>query len=506
MKPILLLSALTCVADGAVAYAQEAQTNGERPNVLIVFTDDHRYDGVAALGNPDLKTPNLDSLVNNGVTFTNTFLQGANNGATSTPSRAQLITGKSVFEIPNGDGRFFPATMTSFATAFSEAGYNTFTTGKQNNGPEASMRGFQSGAKMFDLTKGFYKPHFYLPVQDFREDGKYSADHLYLVGGENQEFRVPVKMFYSQKGQEPKLKFEEFAGTHSNEVFGRAAEEFITNYHEEEPFLMYLAFHAPHDPRNAPQEYYDMYPPETLQLPVNYLPQHPFDTGEMEIRDEMLAPYPRTEENTKQQLCEYYALITHMDHQLGKVFEALRKRGMDKNTLIIFASDSGLGMGSHGLFGKQNLYNDAGIHVPFVLCGPNIPKNEKRSDLCYTYDIFPTLCDLTGVQIPASVTGKSMAASVPAQSEVGVRDELFFAYTNLERSVRDERYKLIVYCVNDDVHELLFDLQEDPNEMVNLANERKYGKILKRLRTRLIANKAIDAEWGNKFWETYLAK
>ncbi|MFI3277463.1 MAG: sulfatase-like hydrolase/transferase [Rikenellaceae bacterium] len=501
MKPILLLTTLSSLSVSGGAYA----STKAQPNIVIIFTDDHRYDGISALGNRDLKTPNFDSLVERGVTFTNTYLQGANSAATSTPSRAQLLTGRSVFEIEM-TWRNFPAKYTSFAAAFSEAGYNTFTTGKQNNA-ESSMRGFTSGAKLFDLSPAYYNPHFYLPVQDYRADGKYNIKHLYLVGGENQEFRVPPAYFYANKKKgetEPRLKLEEFDGTHSSEVFATATADYITTYSDEKPFLIYLPFHAPHDPRNAPQKYYDMYPPESLQLPANYAEKHPFDTGDMEARDELIITYPRKEAEVRKELSDYYALITHLDDQLGVVLKAIEDKGIADNTLVVFASDSGLGMGSHALMGKQNLYDDAGIHVPFVLCGLDIPKNERRTNLCYTYDIYPTLCDIAGVKIPESVTGKSVKGAIAAPNAAAGREELFFGYKNIQRAIRDEQYKLIEFCVNGERNTLLFDIKNDPYETKDLSKDRSYRKVLKHMRERLVANKSIDAEWGAKFWETYL--
>lgn len=500
MKKISAISLLSAFTIKAISVPLEAkQAKQGRPNVLIVFTDDQRFDSVNALGNKDIHTPNLDSLVNHGVTFTNAYLQGANSGATSVPSRAQLLTGRGVFNIPDGFAKFFPESMTSFATAFKKAGYYTFTTGKQNNGPEASLRGFMDGAKLFDMNPGYYHPHYKMPVQDFRKDGKYSSKYLYFVGGNNQEKRY----YCSQYGSKDKINT--FEGTHDCKVFGKACADFIKDYKEDKPFLIYLPFHAPHDPRQAPQNYRDMYPADKIHLYPNFRTMPLFNDGQAMVRDEILAPYPRTIDDTKQQIADYYALITFMDAEFGKILNVMRERGFDKNTIIIFASDSGLGLGSHGLFGKQSLYDDAGIHVPFVLCGPNIPENKKRKDLCYTYDIFPTICDLTNVPIPKSVLGKSMAASVAQENTNPVRKELFFGFENTQRAVRDNKYKLIESCVSGVRTTQLFDIEKDPYEMNNLYNIKKYQPILAKLRKQLVANKKNDAEWGDAFWDTYLS-
>lgn len=464
-----------------------------KPNIIILFTDDHRYDGVHALGNKQIKTPSLDKLINNGVTFTNAYLQGANSAATCSPSRAQLLTGRGVFDIPKGNGRSFPESMTSIPMAFKDAGYYTFITGKSHNGPEASMRGFDFGAKLYGLTGGYYKPHFRLAYQDFREDGQYGKEHMYFVDGKNHDIKLT-----------PLDDHLDHVGPHSSEIFAKAAVDFLEGYEKEQPFLMYIAFHAPHDTRNAPQKFHEMYPPEKIKLPVNFLPEHPFDNGDLHIRDEELAPFPRTVEDTKKQLSDYYAIITHMDEQIGKILEALKKEGFDKNTIIVFSSDSGLGMGSHGLFGKQNLYDDAGIHVPIVFCGPGIPKKQQKTDLCYSFDIFPTLCDLAGISIPESVKGISLEGSIREEKTVNAREELYFAYCSTQRAVRNKQYKLIEYCVDGAVHSQFFDLKNDPYETTDLSQMAEYAEKLKILKKSLNSHQLEEADWGQTFWNNYL--
>lgn len=470
-------------------HAQKNTSN--QPNVVIIFTDDHRFDAVGALGNGQVKTPNLDKLIKGGTTFTNAYIQGANSGAVCAPSRAQLLTGRGVFELPDGNGHYFPESMMSFPTAFKNAGYFTFITGKSHNGPEASMRGFMGGATLFGLSNGYYVPHFRMPYQDFREDGTYDEEHLYFMAGDHQEIHL-----------EPDSNLEHM-GPHSSEIFAKSAVDFLESYNKEEPFLLYVPFHAPHDTRNAPKKYHEMYAPETIALPPNYMAMHPFDNGDLYIRDEKLAPYPRTERDTKYQLADYYAIITHLDDQIGKVLQALEDKNMTKNTIIIFATDSGLGMGSHGLFGKQNLYEDGGIHVPIVFNGPGIPKNETRKDLCYTYDIFPTLCELTGIEVPFSVTGISLAKSIEDPTNPMIRKELYFGYRHTQRALRDERYKLIEYQVGGKRNTQLFDLQNDPYETADLSQQPEFNETLSFLRERLKKNRTEGLKWEDAFWEQF---
>jgi arylsulfatase A-like enzyme len=145
-----------------------------------------------------------------------------------------------------------------------------------------------------------------------------------------------------------------------------------------------------------------MYDPKSLPLGENSLPEHPFDNGEMQVRDELLAAYPRDPHEVRRHLAAYYGMITHLDAQIGRVLAALRETGQLDDTIIVLAGDNGLALGRHGLMGKQSLYEHS-IHVPLVICGPGIAAGQRSEALVYLLDIFPTLCDLLGLAAPGSV-------------------------------------------------------------------------------------------------------
>lgn len=490
----LSLSAMLLPAQRVLAADAVSTKDKKKPNILIIFNDDHRYDAVHALGGTVVKTPNLDKIINDGVSFDNAYLQGANTGATSAASRAQLLTGRGVFDIPKGNGTPWDESISSFPVAFRDAGYTTFFTGKSHNGEKASSRGFTDGAKLYGLTKGYYKPHFRMPYQDYKADQSYGKKELYFVGGENHDEKI-------QPSED-----SDYVGPHSTDIIAKAALDFIKGYEKEQPFLMYVAFHAPHDTRNFPESYRDMYDPAEIPVPVNFRPEHPFDNGDLKVRDERLAPFPRTRENTQSQLADYYRMITHVDDRVGEIVAALKEKGLDENTIIVFSTDSGLAMGSHGLFGKQNLYDDGGIRVPMVFSGVNIPKGERKSDICYSADIFPTMCELAGIPIPSSVTGLSQAASVMGNSQHR-RKEGYFAYMDHQRAVRDAQYKLIEYCVNGERHTQLFDLAKDRYECNDISTDPMNAHIIMRLRRSLVklSEQEAGAEWGMSFWRTYMS-
>jgi arylsulfatase A-like enzyme len=193
--------------------------------------------------------------------------------------------------------------------------------------------------------------------------------------------------------------------------------------------------------------------------------QHPFDNGNMGGRDENLAPWPRTREVIGDQLAEYYGMVTHLDDQIGRVLQALQASGRAASTYVIYAADNGLAMGSHGLLGKQNIYEHS-QRVPLIIGGPGVPKGQSTHALTYLVDVPATILRLASVDAPGALDGQDLAPLWSGQKKQ-LRDTLFLAYTNLMRSVRDHRYKLIRYPQIG--YTQLFDLESDPDELNNLA-------------------------------------
>jgi arylsulfatase A-like enzyme len=409
----------------------------KKPNVLFLFSDDQRADTIAALGNEHIRTPNLDRLVQRGTVCTSAYCMGAQQGAVCVPSRAMLMTGRTLFRVASD-----LKDQTTWPEMFAKAGYATFLTGKWHNGTESARRAFDEGKAVF--FGGMGDP-YKLPVQDFPAGGALT---------------------------EPRD-----SGQHSVELFADGAVEFLKHQKGERPFLCYVAFNAPHDPRVAPGEYHQPYNAAQPPLPPNYLPQHPFNNGDLTGRDERLAPWPRTPEVVRQHLADYYAAITFLDAQVGRILDALQASGQADNTLIVFSSDHGLAIGSHGLFGKQNLY-DHSMHAPLIFAGPGVPKGKRTDALCYLLDIFPTLGDLSGVPGPEGSEGKSLVP-VLSGKQARVRDSLFTAYTKVQRAVRDDRWKLLVYPQVNKVQ--LFDLREDPPEMKDLSADKGHAADVERL-------------------------
>lgn len=404
----------------ALASARAA----ERPNVLFLFNDDHRADALGAAGNPIVRTPHMDQLAARGLTFRRAYMQGGFTGATCVPSRAMLLSGQSLFHVDNQLLR-----DETWPAAFARAGYTTFVSGKWHNGAKSVLKSFQQGRALF--MDGMSKNPLQDQVQDFADGG---------------------------------LSAPRPAGKHLCEAFAEEAIRFIQQ-HDGGPFLCYVPFDGPHDPHIVPDDYPVRYDPADLPLPPNFLPQHPFTNGEMRIRDELLLPHPRPPEGVKKMLAEYYRYVSYLDMLAGRILEALAASPHARNTIVVFAGDSGVARGSHGLIGKQNLYEHS-VRVPLIVAGPGVAAGKSTDALCYLYDIFPTLGAWCGVTPPPRSEGRDLGTILRDPAAAG-RPDLVFAYKDLQRALTQADWKLIRYPKADQTQ--LFHLAADPYETNNLA-------------------------------------
>ena len=451
-KTLLTLSALALVGAGASAQ--------QRMNVLFILTDDFQNNAIRALGREDVHTPNIDYIYSQGTAFTNCYTNGAIGGALSMPSRAMIMTGRGVLEIAQ-DGWVIAPRHTMLPEQLRREGYRTFETGKWHSDFESFNRAFSEAENIY-----------------------FGGMHRYEDGGHV----TPLLMHYDPKGDYKNQK--PFVGPKfSSEMYADAAVDFLTrSAGDTTPFFAYVAFTSPHDPRNRHPWYGTLYDPDTIRLPVNYRPQHAFDNGELQVRDEVVVPAPRDKATVRKELADYYGMISEVDAQIGRVIDALEKSGKLEHTIVVFAGDNGLAMGQHGLMGKQSLY-DHSIKVPLVVWAPGIPKGERNEGLCYLYDIHPTLSELLGIPPAESVTGRSLAAALKkgAKGETP-RDRVWLAYSSIHRALVMDGRKYIVYNVEGKITEQLFDLRNDPWEMTNLlagTPSKRVHKLAERYRAAL---------------------
>ena len=418
-----LLAFVSCVIFWATALATAKAARQQPPNILFLFADDQRADTIAALGNPVIATPNLDRLVRRGLSFNRAYMAGSNNPATCIPSRAMLLSGQSLRRVDETLMR-----DVTWPEAFHGAGYTTFVSGKWHNGGASVSKCFQFARAMF--TGGMGDP-MHTPLRNL-EDG------------------VLRKPFTPDK--------------HACEVFADEAVEFLGK-HKGAPFLCYIPFDAPHDPHIVPKDFPVQYNSSTIPLPSNFAEVHPFDNGEMTVRDELLLPSPRTPDAVRGMLADYYRYVSYLDAQVGRILDALEASPFADNTIVVFSSDSGVARGSHGLIGKQNLYEHS-VRVPLIVSGPGIPKGVTTDAMCYLYDVFPTLGAACAVPAPSTSEGRDLSAVLREPTLPG-RELLQFSYKDEQLAVRDKRWKLIYYPKVDVTQ--LFDLEADPQETTDMG-------------------------------------
>ncbi|MDX1637083.1 MAG: sulfatase-like hydrolase/transferase [Balneolaceae bacterium] len=433
----------------------------QKPNIVFIFADDLGYHDVGAYGNKEVRTPNIDALAREGLQFTRAFNMGSWSPAVCIPSRTMLNTGLYVWNAQqayNEDYQTVRENGDFWSLQLKEAGYETYFTGKWH------VPGLDPN-ELFD-----HVVHVRPGMPDQTEAG----------------YDRPVE------GQEDvwspyDTTFGGFweGGTHWSEVLTSDTFSFIDDaVDRENPFFMYLAFNAAHDPRQSPKEFVDSYNPGELEIPVNFLPEYPYNEAigsGRDLRDERLAPFPRSEYAVQVHRQEYYAIISHMDEQIGRIRDRLEAAGTLENTIIVFAADHGLAVGQHGLMGKQNMYEHS-LRVPFIITGPGIPGKEKIEIPIYLQDVVPTTIALAGGNIPGSYQFKSLMPLIKGE-KTQVRSAVYGTYLDKQRSVTEWPYKLILYPEIARVR--LFNLENDPYEVDDLAGDPDMKPVIQRLMKRL---------------------
>lgn len=436
----------------ASQFAHAAQ-----PNILFIFADDYAFDCLAAHGNTQIQTPNLDQLSKQSTHFTHAYNSGAWQGAVCVASRTMLQTGYQVWRANKANLPRIVKDKQLFPQLMQQAGYETYFSGKWHVGAKKLCE--QSWENVVHVRPG-------MPRQS---KARYTRE---FVKGEDS--------IWSPFAEEHGGYWKD--GKHWSEVLADDAEGFIAQAaKQDKPFMMMLCFNAPHDPRQAPEAYQKKYPYDSIEVPSNFAKEYPHDMGANKIRDERLAPFPRTPYSIQVNISEYYALITHMDDQIGRIMEALEKSGEADNTIVIFTADHGLAIGHHGLVGKQNMY-DHSLRVPWLISGPGIPKGKKINAPIYLQDAMATCLDIAGVEKPDYVDFESVMPMVNGDMSQA-RKDMYSCYVNFQRMVSDDKYKLIVYPQVE--VELLYDMKNDPLETEDLSHNPEYAEVMKRMRLKL---------------------
>ena len=422
-------------------------TAADRPNFLFIVADDQSPFYLEPYS-PDtqLDTPNISRLAAEGLTLERAYQMGSWSGAVCTPSRHMIMSGRTVWHVPDKVGRggsphendpkMVPPDLAknTMAAIFNRAGYDTMRTCKVGNSYDAANA-------QFDVRR------------DATKYGEGDAD----TG----------------------------SAWHGKQVLNYLNDREARK--DKDPFLIYFGFTHPHDPRFGTSELLEKYgstnhrdqnslPPANRnqpQLPPNYLPSHPFHHGHPTLRDEERVSgvwFNRDEQTVRNEVGRQFACSENIDIQIGKVLDKLEKMGELENTYVFYTSDHGIAIGRHGLMGKQNLYEHS-WRVPYIVKGPGIKAGSRAQGNIYLLDSLPTLCDLAELETPTTVEGTSFRSVLEGNAEI-VREVLYGVYCGGTkpgmRSVRKGDWKLIKYDLLDGtVRETqLFNLAENPHEFI----------------------------------------
>jgi len=447
----------------------------KQPNVLWIWTDQQRGDALGAAGNPHIRTPHLDRLAAGGALFTRAFC----NSPVSMPSRMSALSGQ--YPSATGltcNGIEMPEDLPALQTLLKPHGYRTANLGKLHFLNHAS-RDHRAPHPDYEFDE--------LVVSE--EPGCYEDAYIDWVRGkapdqvESCRCSTPPAWTGEPVVKRPRNTHQPylFEGpeelTHSAFVADRTAD--YLRRHREGAFFAIAGFYAPHNPNNPPERFVDMYDPSTLPLPT-------MNKGEDR--------YGLSDEEWRRVKAYYYALVSHVDDQVGRILAALEESALAESTLVIFTSDHGEHLGDHGLVHKGTPGLESCTHVPLILSWPGrIQPGRKHDELVELVDLAPTVLELCGVEVPDSFQGRSLRPLL-AGGEYRARRSAYlehkYPFEESWRAVRTERYR---YCVSSKGQELLFDREKDPGELRNVAAGKDYAAELSDCRRELIA-RAFQAE------------
>ncbi len=418
----------------AAAFTVRKASAIGRKNVVFLLADSQRFDTIHELGNGTIRTPNLDHLVKTGFSFTNCFACDPWNWG----SRASLLTGCNNIHagVRRGD-RTINVQWPLWPEIMQAVGYNTFFTGRWLDTVEPRNRGFK--------TVRF-------PVRT--EDGPHELS------------------FATETGKT--------SGFSSN-LFTDAAVEFIRSK-PEPPFFLYVSYMAPHRPWTPPGEYAKMYRPDKISLPKNFMEQPALDSAILGAGGQGTPAKALKPDFVRGETALYYGMISQLDEQIGRILNELKKAKLEEDAIVIFASDCGVPIGSHGLFERESLYDEC-LRVPLVIRARERALAGFRSpSLCQLQDLVPTVCDLVGMPAPNGINGLSLTPMLTKPS-VELRDEVFAGFGESQQMVRTREWKLIDYSKAN--KKQLFHIDSDPEEMKDLSGGDANKKTIELLMSKL---------------------
>jgi choline-sulfatase len=455
-------------------------TEQKQINILFLMDDQHRGDAIGAAGATWLETPHLDRLAAEGVMFTRAYVSIPS----CLPARTSILTGKS----PWGHGilgYYAPAEFYQYELPrmFTEAGYRTHAVGKNHFAPMRNTHGYETvmleegwhsvieGAPKCDYQQWFERV---APALDMNATGLHYTDHR---GGRYFLFTDSL---------------------HATHWTADRAVKFLRNYQGDRPWLLKVSFQRPHPPFDPPKRWHDHYQEVDIPLPVVSTwaeAKYGDMTGSLEEQTHATSGnFPK--EEIMASLRSYYAGLSFVDEQLGRVIEALKKRGEYENTLILFTSDHGDMMGDHHMWRKCRPY-EGSANVPMILRWPEslgqVWQRGQTSDaLVELRDILPTFLDVAGMAKPEEMDGASMFDVMRGKEWRTVLDlehSRIYEPDNAWVCLTDERYKYIYYTLTG--QQQLFDLKQDPDELADLAQQGQQAALVEQWRQRMVEHLSV---------------
>lgn len=445
-----------------------------RPNILWYCSDQQRFDTIGALGNPHVHTPNLDRLAREGVAFTHAHCQSP----ICTPSRASFLTGKYPSAVrANTNGNEVYAGETLVTRRLADTGYDCGLAGKLHlagawNGRETRT---DDGYRFFKYSHAprndWFSGHDY--ANWIRSHGEDPARVLKITSNHPADLMEPTA---EKDNVSPRL--------HQTHWCSEEAIEFVSEQRAG-PWLMSVNPYDPHPPYNPPYEYYRRFDPETLPGPhfrESDLAHQNEYLGKMDFQSISRRP---EEFEAKKVQAAYYAMIEQVDHEFGRILEALERTGQRERTVVIYMSDHGESLGDHGLVHKGCRFFDGLTRVPLIVSWPGHFAGGPRSDaLVELTDVMPTIMELAGLPVPPGVQGRSllpilMGKAPPNHHRDFVRSEYYDAVDMPDHTFgtmyRDRRYKLVVYHGHGRGE--MYDMERDPHEHESLWDSPEHQAI-----------------------------
>jgi arylsulfatase A-like enzyme len=434
-----------------------------RPNIVLVLADQLRYQSCGYAGDPLARTPNLDALAKESVSFTNAVVSMPVCAAT----RASLFTGKYVTStgMVINELRLNP-NHRCLAHCLTDAGYETGYIGKWHLW--ANQLGHHHDPKNSYIPPGPYRLGF---------DGHWAA----------YNFHHEYYNAYYHTDSSERISYGE--GVYEPDGQTDMAIDYLRQQSEgDSPFALVLSYGTPHDPwtpENVPPEYYAMFQDVEFPMSPTYRPENDDPYGDA------WSDIPKDREKIQNWKRAYYAMTANLDWNVGRLQTALDEFGLAENTVFVFSSDHGEMFGAHGRM-KKNIFYDEAARVPFLVKWPGVAIAGSTCDACLnSVDVMPTLLGLAGAEIPADVEGMDLSHCV--RGETGPEPEFAFlqntgacaAWQNGHewRALRDKQYTYAVYRV--DGKELLFDNQADPYQARNLVDDPAFAEVLARCQNQL---------------------